>query len=149
MKKLLLVAAMLTTSMAQAQQVQTPQDPNTFGRWEIETESGMRGSIVIEFGICHYSVISSFSSIQSNCQSIWYEGTNTLIIRPLNDVQGRNARAFTVPDYQPGTNNGATQQQYSVGESTFAFQLTTFGTNWMRGHLLGSSEHDTVTLSRH
>ena len=150
MRFLYTILAILAPLITTAQQQQAPQNTNTFGRWEIETESGMSGSVVIEFGLCHYSIISSFAAIQSNCQSVWYEGTNTLIIRPLNDVQGRNARAFTVPEYQPGPNNySATQQQFSVGESTYAFQMTTFGNGWMKGHLLGSNGHDTVTLTRH
>lgn len=150
MKYICLIIGLLLPIATMAQQQQAPQNTNTFGRWEIETESGMRGSVLIEFGLCHYSIISSFSSIQSNCQSVWYEGTNTLIIRPLNDVQGRNARSFTVPEFQPGPNNySATQREFSVGESTFAFQLTTFGNDWMKGHLLGSNGHDTVTLTRH
>lgn len=129
---------------------QTPENPNTFGRWEIHTTSGMRGSVVIEAGFCHYSIISSFSSHQSNCQAVWYEDRNTLILIPLGSTQNRGARAFTVPEYLPGSNNySATQQQYSVGESTFTFQMTTFGQRWMKGHLLGSSGHDTVTLRRH
>ena len=148
MKYLAWIFAALLPSLVWAQQ--TPQNPNTFGRWEIETESGMRGSVVIEYGLCHYLIISSFASIQSRCQSVWYEGSNTLMIIPLAETGNRNSRAFTVPDYQPGPNNySATQPQYSVGDSTFSFQITTFGRKWMKGHLLGSSEHDTVTLRRH
>lgn len=145
MKTIIALCAMLLPQTIQAQQ--TPQNPNTFGRWEIETDSGMTGSVVIELGYCHYSITSSFASIQSNCQSIWYEGRNVLMIVPRNDVQNRNARAFTVPDYQSG--QAPTQNTFSVGESTFSFQMTKFGRSFMAGHLLGSNDHDTVTLRRH
>jgi hypothetical protein len=149
MKYIAWIFAALLPNLVWAQE-QPPQNPNTFGRWEITTTSGMRGSVVIDGLYCHYSLVSSFASIQSRCQSAWYEGSNILMILPFVETGNRNSRAFTVPDYQPGPNNySSTQQQYSVGDSTFSFHMTTFGRGWMKGHLLGSSEHDTVTLRRH
>lgn len=148
MKTIIALCSMLLPQVVYAQQ--TPQNPNTFGRWEIETESGMKGSVVIEYGYCHYSITSSFASIQSNCDSIWYEGRNVLMIVPRNDVQNRNARAFTVPEYQPSqSQTSSAQSSYSVGESTFAFQMTKFGRSFMAGHLMGAHGHDTATLRRH
>lgn len=147
-KILLTVVATFLATTAQTQQA--PQNPNTFGRWEFNSEAGMSGTVTLENGYCHFQVISSFSSLQTRCFSIWNPETNRLSIVPWPDAQGRNQRPFTVPDYQPAQNsNVATQTLHSVGDASYAFELTTFGRKFMSGHLLGAGKHDTVTLRRH
>lgn len=148
MKIISIVLAALIPVMGQAQQVEAPQNPNTFGHWEFESESGMHGQVVLNFNFCHYTIISSFSSMQARCQAIWYEGSDKLILIPFTDAQGRPAGTFTVPDYQPAQGQGPAFN-YSVGNPTFSFEMTTFGTDWMAGHLLGPSDHDTVKFTRH
>lgn len=140
-----LIFVLLLPSLGFAQQA-APRNSNTFGRWEFEAKNGMRGSVVIQGGFCHYTLISSFSSMQTGCGTLWSPEHNTLIIYPAVYQGGKIARSFTVPDYQASQGPA---MAYSVGDSSVSFQMTRFGRNWMSGHLLGANDHVTVTLRRH
>ena len=142
----ILAASLLCTTTGLSAQQAPPENPNTYGRWEFSTDNGFRGSVVLDRGICHYQVTSSFSSSQSRCFASWSPTTNTLMIMPPYRESGFTPRAFTVPDYQPG--QGANTIA-SIGDASFTFQLNTHGRNFMRGHLMGAGEHETVTLRRH
>jgi len=147
---IVLIAAILAPAMALSQQEPLPQNPNTFGNWTIETDSGMTGRLVIEGPYCHYSIVSSFAALQSPCYTIWSAESNTLIVGVRSETGSRNSRAFTVPDYQPGRSNySSTQTLHSEGDSSYSFQITQFGRGWMKGHLLGAGAHESVTLTRH
>jgi hypothetical protein len=144
--RMLVAMTLLSATSLSAQQAPPPENPNTYGRWEFSTENGFRGLVILDRGFCHYQVTSSFSSTQSRCFTSWSPTTNTLIILPPYREGGFTPRAFTVPDYQPsqGANTIA-----SVGDASFTFQLDKHGRNFMRGHLIGPGEHETVTLRRH